>query len=171
MKKKPTPAETPNKEKKNQALEDAVRRYKGDRQALANKLFRVYDLELVATIAAKISKDGMQPSAAANQALKLLDACEEAISARKEKLAVMINAEVPVHALKSNFRDGICAITQEKRPGRAEEYFGKFVRSTMGAQAAVQELERLKRDGFALQEITNFEREYEQFRRRKGKKL
>jgi hypothetical protein len=164
VKKKPTPAQTPNKEQKSQALEDAVRRYKRDRQALANKLFRVYDLELVATIAAKISKDGMQPSAAANQALKLLDACEEAISARKEKFAVMINAEVPVYALKLSFSDGICAITNQKRLSRAEEYFRKFLVSELGSKAAADELKRLKRDGFTIVEERDYEGRYAKFR-------
>ena len=113
----------------------------------------------------------MEPKAAANEALKLLDACEEAISARKEKFAVMINAEVPVYALASSFRDGICAITQQKRADRAVEYFGKFIRSGMGAKAGAKELERLKRDGFTLEEIRKFEAEYEEFRSRQRKKL
>jgi hypothetical protein len=41
----------------------------------------------------------------------------------------------------------------------------------MGDKAGAKELERLKRDGFTLEEIRKFEAEYKDFRPRQRKKL
>ena len=164
MKKKSSPADTSKKGQTNQALEEAVRKYKADREAVANKLFRDYDLGLVATVAAKICREGMEPKAAANEALKLLDACQDALSARRQKFSVMVNAKVPVEALKLSFNDGICAITNQQRLSRAEEYFRKFLVSELGSEAAADELKRLKRDGFTIDEVRDYEVRYAKFR-------
>jgi hypothetical protein len=148
-----------------QALEKAVSQYKADREAVANKLFRDYDLGLVATVAAKICRERMEPKAAANEALKLLDACQDALSARRQKFGAMVNAKVPVEALNLSFNDGICAITnQHKRLSRAEEYFRKFLVSELGSEAAADELKRLRRDGFTIDEVRDYEVRYAKFR-------
>jgi hypothetical protein len=165
---------TQKEERVNDPLAKTVSRFKAEREATAKKLFRGYDLELVASIAAKIWSEGTKPEAVANQALKILDACQEAISARKENFDRMVNAEVSLDtldALRWSFRDGIRAITQEKRADRGEEYFGRFLRCTMGQEAGAKELERLKRDGFTLDEAREFQRKYQKLDLRHRKKV
>jgi len=154
------------------ALAKTVARYDAQRKSVGDKLFARYDLALVAQIAAQISREYRTPEDAAKQALRILDACQHELSARAQKRDTIINAPVPVHALHYEFRDGVRAIThQENRPGRGEEYFGKFLRSTLGSGAGAKELERLKREGFTLDEVRDFETKYEEFRRQQRKKF
>jgi hypothetical protein len=172
MKKKSKPADTPKKEQGSQALRKAVSQYKEYRAAIAKKLFREYDLKLVAMVAEQFRNKGMTPTVAASEALKVLDAYQDALAVRKQKFDAMVNAEVPEDALKLSFRDGVRTITsQQNRPGRGEEHFGKFLRFTMGREGGAKELERLKRDGFTRVETGEFETKYEEFRLRRRKKL
>jgi hypothetical protein len=100
-----------------------------------------------------------------------LDASRRKLSARAQKRETIATAAVPVHALHSNFRDGIRAITEQKRNERAEEYFRKFLVFEIGTDAAAKELERLKRDGFTLDELREYEQRYEKFRPPRRKKI
>jgi hypothetical protein len=172
MKKKPKPADTPKDEPGSQALKEAVSQYKRQREARAKKLFRDYDFNLFAMIAEQFRNKGMQPEVAANEALKILDVYQDALATRKKKFDTIVNADVPVHALHLTFRDGVRGITsQQNRPGRGEEYFGKFLRSTLGPKAGAKELERLKREGFTRVEIGELETKYKEFRLQKRKKF
>ena len=170
MKKKSKPADTPKKEQGSQALRKAVSQYKEHRAAIAKKLFREYDLKLVAMVAEQFRNKGMTPTVAASEALKVLDAYPDALAVRKQKFDAMVNAEVPIHALKLSFRDGVCAIVQQKRPARAEEYFRKLLVSEVGKDAAAEELKRLKRDGFIIDERKDYEDRYSKFRRSRKQK-
>jgi len=149
------------------ALAETVARFKADREARGDKLFANYDLPLVAQIAAQISKEGTKPEDAAKQALKILDACRQELSAREQKMKAITDAGVPVHALQFSFRDGVRAITAQNRNERAEEYFRKFLVSEIGTDAAAKQLEQLKPDGFTLDQVKEYEQQYVTFRRRK----
>jgi hypothetical protein len=172
MKKKPKPWSAPEKDTENRSRAETVARYKAGREAAAKDLFQDYDFPLVAQIAAQISSENTKPDDAVESALRILDAARRKLKERAQKRATIIQAEVPTHALQYVFSDGTRMIThQENRPGRAEEYFGKFLRSAMGREAGAKELGRLRREGFTLDEIRKFEAEYEEFRPRQRKKL
>ena len=171
MKKKPKPWSAPEKDTENRSRAETVARYKAGREVAANDLFQGYDLPLVAQIAARVSSENTKPDDAVDRALRILDAARRKLLARAQNRDAIINADVPVDALHYDFRGGARMITRENRSGRAEEYFGKFLRSTMGSEAGAKELERLKRDRFTLEEIRNFEMAYEEFRPRQRKKL
>jgi hypothetical protein len=152
-------------------LAEMIARYKAHRNSIGDKLFANYDLALVAQIAAQISKEHPNPQDAAKQALKILDACRDELSAREQKMKTITNAPVPVHALQFSFRDGVRAITEQKRNERAEEYFRKFLVSEIGRDAAAEQLEQLKRDGFTLDQVRDYERQYAKFRGPRRKKF
>jgi hypothetical protein len=153
------------------ALTETVARFQAHRKSAADKLFANYDLPLVAQIAAQISKEGTKPEDAAKQALKILDACREELSAREQKMKAITDAGVPVRALHCDFHDGIRGITEQNRNERAEEYFRKFLVSEIGTDAAANELERLKRDGFTLDQVRDYECRYKKFRPPRRKKI
>jgi len=113
----------------------------------------------------------MTPQVAARRAFEMLDACRRETLARDEEHRAIIGTDVPVHALQLSFRDGVVAITrQENRPGRAEEYFGKFLRSEMGNEAGAKELGRLKGEGFTRGEVKELKRQYKDFHRGRKKR-
>jgi len=173
VKKKAKPNSIAKKGGETKALAEAVARYKAFREASAKKQFGEYDLALVATVAAQVSRECMRPEDAVKHALEILDVSRRELSARTKKLKRIINAPVHVSAVHCSFSDGVRVITnQRKRPSRGEEYFGKFLRSQMGSDAAAEELERLKRDGFTIVEVFNYLRRYLKFRRpRRQKRL
>jgi len=153
------------------ALAETVARYQAHRKSVGDKLFANYDLALVAQVAAQITREGAKPEDAAKQALKILDACRDELSAREQKMKAIADAAVPVNALQFTFRDGVRAITQQKRNDRAEEYFRKFLVSEIGSDAAANQLEQLKRDGFTLDQVKDYERQYVTFRPPRRKKI
>jgi hypothetical protein len=156
----------------NKPLDETIARFKAHRKSIGEKLFHDYDLPLVATVAAQIRREGIGPEEAAKEAFKLLDACRDESSERAEKPDTITNAEVPMHALEFGFLDGVCTITgQQQRPGRAEEYFRKFLVSERGSDLAVIELGRLKRAGFTRDEVAEYQERYAKFRRPRRKKL
>lgn len=165
MKRKSERNGIPKKEPESKAFVEAVASFKARRELRGKRLFAEYDLGLVATVAAQVSRECTGPEDAVKHALEILDASRQELSARAKKLKAIINAPVPVGAVHCSFSNGVRDITsQHKRPGRAEEYFGKFLRSKMGSDAAAKELERLKRDGFTVRELFVYLRQYLKFR-------
>jgi len=165
MKKDSKLRSAPKKDTGNQPLAETVARYKTHREAVARELFYEYELALVASIAAQLSKREYRTAEeAVEYALKILDAARKALLARAEKLKTIKDAPVPVQSLQYSFEDGIRAITRQKRGARAEEYFRKFLVSEMGREGAGEELARLKRNGFTIDEVKNYESRYAKFR-------
>jgi hypothetical protein len=108
VKKESKPRSAPKKDTGNQTLAKTVARYEAQRKSVGDKLFAGYDLALVAQIAAQISREYRNPEEAAKEALQLLDACSQELSARSQKREIIAKAAVPpVGAFHCNFRDGI----------------------------------------------------------------
>lgn len=164
MKKKSGPNSIPKKEAATNTLAEPIARLKAHREAVGKKLFPDYDLALVALVAAHVSREHKEPEDAARTALQILDACERERSARSRKLKAILNAPVDVYATQCSFEDGIRAITRQRRSARAEEYFQKFLVAEVGSKIAADQLKRLKRDGFTIDEIPNYESRYARFR-------
>jgi hypothetical protein len=170
MKKKSRLRPAAGKEPESQRLAETVTRYRDRREAVGEELFHDYDLALVAKIAAQVSSKNTNPDDAVEHALRILDASRRKLSARAQKRETIATAAVPVRALHCNFHDGIRAITEQNRNERAEEYFRKFLVSEIGTDAAANELERLKRDGFTLDQVRDYECRYKKFRPPRRKK-
>ena len=134
---------------------------KAHMEAVGEKSFHDYDLALVASIAAEVSSEHPEPKDAVKHALKILDAARQELSARAQKLKTIIDAKLPPYRFQYSFQEGIRAITQQKRSARAEEYFRKFLVSDVGSETASEELGRLKRDCFTMDEIISYRRSYE----------
>jgi hypothetical protein len=171
MKKKSKTFTAQEKDTQNPRLAETVARYKARREAVGKDLFQDYELALVALIAALVSGDNTKPEDAVEHAFKILDASRRRLSDRAQKRDTIIHAPVPTHALQYTFRDGVRAITRQERPSRGEEYFGKFLRSTLGTKPGAKELERLKRERFTVDEVSEFETQYEEFQPRQRKKF
>jgi hypothetical protein len=152
------------------ALAETVARFKAIVKAKGNYLFADYDFAQVVMVAAQVSRDGTKPEDAAKQALQILDACRDELIERKRKRKAMADAPVPLHVLHSDFRDGVKAITWQKRRDRAEEYFRNLLVFEIGSDAAAEQLKQLKRDGFTFDQLRDYQRRYRKFRPRRRKR-